>query len=318
MTATLDTPTSTGTAQAPAAVVLVRPHHFRPNPETVADNSFQRPARGGDTAGPAHAEVTALTATLEAHGVRVHLVEDTGHTTPDSVFCNNWFSTHPDGTVVVYPMHAENRRGERRADVLELLARDYVVTRTLDLGAGVTPGTALEGTGAMVLDHRSRTAFVCRSRRTDPALLQRFCRELEFEPVVVDAEDDGVPVYHTNVLMSVGTDVALVGTGLLTDAGQRRQLVAALEGSGREVVDLPREAIRNFAGNCLELQGSQRLLALSERAERALPDRVRAVVENHVRLLPVPVPTLELAGGSVRCTLGGIHLTPRSGSDHQR
>lgn len=312
VTATLETPTSTGTDQAPDAVVLVRPHHFRPNPETFADNTFQRPSRGRDTALPAYAEVTTLAQTLEAHGVRVHLVEDTGHATPDSVFCNNWFSTHPDGTVVVYPMHAENRRGERRADVLELLERDYVVTRTLDLSAGVAAGTALEGTGAMVLDHRTRTAFVCRSRRTDPALLRRFCRELEFEAVVVDAEDDGVPVYHTNVLMSVGTGVALVGTGLIPDAGQRRRLVAALEGSGREVVDLPRDAIRNFAGNCLELQGGERLLALSARAERALPERVRAALERHVRLLPVPVPTLELAGGSVRCTLGGIHLTPRS------
>jgi hypothetical protein len=312
VTATLDAPAAAGTGQAPAAVVLVRPHHFRPNPETFADNSFQRSAPGQDTAAPAHAEVTALAVTLTAHGVRVHLVEDTGRTTPDSVFCNNWFSTHPDGTVVVYPMHAENRRGERRDDVLELLRREYLVTRTLDLSTGVSAGTALEGTGAMVLDHRSRTAFVCRSRRTDPALLQRFCRELDFEAVVVDAEDDGVPVYYTNVLMSVGTDVAVVGTQLLPDAGQRRRLVGALERSGREVVDLPRRAVRNFAGNCLELQGRERLLALSSRAEQALPDRVRTVLEHHVRLLPVPVPTLELAGGSVRCALGGIHLTRRS------
>jgi hypothetical protein len=313
VTTTLDTaPAGAVTpAQAPAAVVLVRPHHFRPNPETVADNSFQRPARGQDTATPAYAEVTALADTLTAHGVRVHLVEDTGLSSPDSVFCNNWFSTHPDGTVVVYPMHAENRRGERREDVLQLLGREYVVTRTLDLSAGAAPGTALEGTGAMVLDHRSRTAFVCRSRRTDPDLLRRFCRELDFEAVVVDAEDDGVPVYHTNVLMSVGSGVALVGTELVRDAGQRRRLVAALERTGREVVHLPREAIRNFAGNCLELRGRELVLALSARAERALPERVRAALERHVRLLPVPVPTLELAGGSVRCTLGGIHLTPR-------
>lgn len=167
--------------QAPSAVVMVRPHHFRPNPSTLADNSFQKAGFPGQSS-VALQEVTQVAQTLQDHGVEVHIFEDLGLETPDSVFPNNWFTTHPDGTVVLYPMYAPNRRLERRPDVLNLLALKYRVQRVIDLATDVPPGTALEGTGAMVLDHIAHVAYVCRSRRADPLLLERFCDSLAMRP----------------------------------------------------------------------------------------------------------------------------------------
>jgi len=308
MTAPTVTRPATTVAQAPSAVVMVRPHHFTPNPQTLADNAFQSGVRSSATAGEAFAEITVLAETLRSHGVGVHLFEDEEATRPDSVFCNNWFSTHADGTVVVYPMHAENRRTERRDDVVDLLARHYRVERVLDLSGAAG---ALEGTGAMVLDHVTRTAYVGRSHRTNGELLDRWCAETGFRAVVFEATDRGVPVYHTNVLMSVCSTFALVGAELLDDPTERRELLGSLADSGRQVLELPRTAIRSFAGNCLELQGSQRLLVMSRTGVDALSPSVRERVEQHVGIVAVDVPTLELAGGSVRCTLAGVHLTAK-------
>ncbi|PPK94557.1 hypothetical protein CLV92_10760 [Kineococcus xinjiangensis] len=292
---------------------MVRPHHFRPNPLTAQDNGFQAPVPSlDDVAAAAHAEVTAAAAALERHGVRVHLFEDLAADRPDSVFCNNWFTTHHDGTVVVYPMHAANRRRERRQDVLDALCAHYGVTRVVDLAADVPPGRALEGTGAMVLDHVHRVAYVCRSRRTDERLLRRFCDEVGYRPFAFDAYDRGRPIYHTNVLMAVGATAAVVGADLLPDPDQRRALLRSLADGGREVVLLDRTEIRSFGGNCLELAGTEPLLALSATARRALRPRTLAHLEQHVQLLPLDIPVLELAGGSVRCMLAGIHL-PRGG-----
>ncbi|MEX8495682.1 citrulline utilization hydrolase CtlX [Sphaerotilus sp.] len=303
--------------QAPAAVVMVRPHRFTPNPETTADNAFQRPADPTATqavADAAYREVTSAAERLETEGVRVHLFEDRGERdTPDSVFPNNWFSTHPGGHVALYPMALPSRRRERRADVIELLKAGYRMQDVIDYSGLELDGLFLEGTGAMVLDHLARVAYTARSNRADPVALERFCTHFNFEPMVFDTADAaGRPVYHTNVLMCVATAFALVGFELMADGQRAAEVRARLEESGREVIALSAAQIADFAGNAIELSGRDgRLLALSQRAFNSLTATQTAIIERTARLVPLDVPTVELAGGSVRCMIAGVHLSPR-------
>lgn len=299
--------------QAPAAVVMVRPHHFTVNTETAADNRFQVMGDDDGLAPLAHAEITRAAAALEAAGVTVHLFEDTGTDTPDSVFPNNWFSTHAGGHVAIYPMKAPSRRRERRADVIELLKSRYRVQEVVDYSGLEPDGLYLEGTGAMVLDHIDRVAYAVRSDRTDPIALERFCTQFNFEPMVFEARDgQGMPIYHTNVLMCVASDFALIGLDMMTEPARRQEIVERLEQSGRRVIGLSNDQIARFAGNALELQGrGRRLLALSTTARDALGAEQIAAIEETAALLPLDIPTIERAGGSVRCTLAGVHLTAR-------
>lgn len=307
--------TSSYSPQAPAAVVMVRPHHFTVNTETAADNRFQ--ITGGDDDGSlavaARAEITRAAERIEATGVAVHLFEDTGTDTPDSVFPNNWFSTHPGGHVAIFPMKAPSRRRERRADIIEMLKTSYRVQEVIDYSGLEPDGLFLEGTGAMVLDHIDRVAYAVRSDRTDPIALERFCTQFNFEPMAFEARDAaGTPVYHTNVLMCVATDFALIGLGMMMEEERRREIVGRLERSGRRVIALRNDQIARFAGNALELQGKgRRVLALSATALAALDGDQIATIEESAEPLPLDIPAIERAGGSVRCTLAGIHLAPR-------
>ena len=306
--------------QAPSAVVLVRPHHFRPNPLTADDNVFQvagvateSSQIAGTLARAAYDEVTRAASTLEAAGIRVHLFDDVSPDRPDSVFPNNWMSTHPGGHVAIYPMYAVNRRGERRSDVIDMLKNEYRVQDVIDYSGLELDDVFLEGTGAIVLDHGSRVAYVARSHRADPIALERFCTNFGYEPMVFDAVDpSGVPVYHTNVMMGIATDFALVGLDLIQSPARRTQVVDRLSAHGRVVIDLDFTQVCDFAGNAIELQtAGGRILALSRRAAATLrPDQV-AIIQRSCTLLPLDIPTIELAGGSVRCMIAGIHLDPR-------
>ncbi len=299
-----------GSHQAPPAVVVVRPHHFRPNPQTAADNAFQvltGPGSGSELSARAFGEVTAMVTALRAEGVVVHLFEDERDDRPDSVFCNNWFTTHADGRLVLHAMLAPNRRTERREDVVAELRAGYRVSEVVDL----TDGPTLEGTGAMVLDHDARVAYCARSLRADPAALAGFGRRLGYRVHSFSTADGaGRPVYHTNVMMALATELSLVGLDLVPDVGERRRLRRALAARGA-VVELTREQVGHFTGNALELATpTGRVLAMSARGVASLTERQREIIEAGCRLLPLDVPTLELAGGSVRCTLAGIHLPP--------
>ncbi|WP_245823111.1 citrulline utilization hydrolase CtlX [Antarctobacter heliothermus] len=295
---------------------MIRPHHFTPNAETVRDNHFQsRPAdtSGNRIAQTAHDEVTHAAEALRAVGVNVHLFEDTGTATPDSVFPNNWFSTHAGGHVAVYPMYSPNRRAERRQDVLDLLKQHYRVQDIIDYSGLEQDCLFLEGTGAMVIDHLERVAYAARSRRTSEILLERFCTHFNYEPIVFDAVDaGGQPIYHTNVLMCIGTDFALIGLETIPDAARRRDVAERLRRGERDVIDLTYDQIAAFAGNAIELHGHNGpVLALSSRALGALNADQRARLERHVTFLPLDIPTIEMAGGSVRCMIAGLHLSPR-------
>jgi hypothetical protein len=300
--------------QAPSAVVLVRPTEFAPNPETASDNAFQTRVPGSSLlAARAREEVSALATALEHAGVAVHLFEDAETTRPDSVFPNNWLSTHADGRVALFPMFAPNRRGERRVDVIEMLKARYRVATVTDYSGLEQDGLFLEGTGAMVLDHQSRVAYAARSHRADPAVLDRFCTDFGYEPVLFDAVDDvGIPIYHTNVMMCIATEFVLIGAGLIRSRSQGREVVARLAAGCRAVIELSSDQIGEFAGNAIELSGAHgRVLVLSSRAHASLRPEQLAVIERSCRIVAVPVPTIELGGGSVRCMIAGIHLDER-------
>ena len=306
---------------APAAL-MVRPAHFGWNAETAPTNAFQPavapPAAAADAPARARAEADALAAALAAAGVEVFELDEPGpEPCPDAVFPNNWVSLHHDGTVVLYPMLAPSRRLERRTELLAAVeARGgYAVTRLVDLTHHELSGRYLEGTGSVVFDHASRVAYACRSPRTDAAVLSELCDELGYEPFLFDAVDaGGVPVYHTNVLLSVGARTAVVCAEAIAPAA-REPVLARLAATGRTVVTIDRGQMGEFSGNALEFatRAGRSVLALSARGLAALNDAQRATLSSCVdAVVSVPVPTIEtLGGGSVRCMLAEIFL-PRA------
>ncbi|HRA74998.1 MAG TPA: arginine deiminase-related protein [Propionicimonas sp.] len=300
--------------QASGSVVMVRPHHFRPNPETHADNAFQTvaAAQPGEVEAAALAEFDAAAQRLSDAGVTVHVFDDRGRATPDSVFPNNWFSTHHGGRVALYPMYAPSRRLERRADVVELLKREYRVQEVIDYSGLEYDDLFLEGTGAMVFDHAERVAYVGSSARADAVILERFCTAFGYEPMVFPTADPaGRPIYHTNVLMSIGTEVALVCLDAISERRRRDEIERRLSESGHDVVALSWSQVADFAGNAIELTGRHRILVMSERAAGALrPDQLDRI-EATAEVVPLALPTIELAGGSARCMIADLHLTRR-------
>lgn len=303
--------------QSPAAAVMVRPHHFISNPETAADNAFQNigeNAHREQMATSARAEFDEAVAKLTDAGIKIHVFDDFGEQdTPDSVFPNNWFSTHQGGKVAVYPMYSPSRRRERRQDVLDMLKLNYRVQEIVDYSGLEYDQLFLEGTGVMVFDHIERVAYVSASKRADPIVLERFCTNFGYEPMAFETADaNGKAVYHTNVMMAIGLEYALVCLAMIKNAERRAEVAKRLSDSGREVIDLSVEQISEFAGNALEMTGTHgKVLVLSARAAAALRSEQQAVIEKSARLLALSIPTIERAGGSVRCMIAGIHLTPR-------
>lgn len=302
--------------QAPNSVVMIRPWRFHPNPETAADNAFQRTSPQCDdvVANQARREFDEMVEVLRTNAVKVHVFDDYGEfETPDCVFPNNWFSTHSGGHIAMYPMYSPSRRRERRVDVINMLKSEYRVQDVIDFSGLEWDGLFLEGTGAMVLDHLERVAYTANSNRANPIVLERFCSHFQYEPMAFNATDSkGNAVYHTNVMMCVASQFALIGSQMIADENRRKEVVTRLEHSGREVIELDFSQIDNFAGNALELTGKKgKLLAISKRAYDVLTPAQIDSIQNHATLLPLKVPTIELAGGSVRCMLAGVHLTSR-------
>lgn len=302
--------------QSTNAVVMVRPFCFYPNPETASDNAFQREVAATDAgtiSKAAQKEFDQAVELLRGAGVTVHVFEDTASPEkPDAIFPNNWFSTHHDGRVALYPMYSPTRRNERRRDVIDELGKIYRINALVDYSSYEQSGLHLEGTGSLVLDYVNRIAYVSLSKRSDRELVERFCKDFGFEPMLFESVgDDGRAIYHTNVVMCVGSKFALVGLDLIADPGQREAIRRRLEASGKKVIELDGDQIANFAGNALELRNdSEKLLVLSRRAVEALTTEQRNEIERHARLLPLALPTIELAGGSARCMMATIHLPP--------
>jgi hypothetical protein len=296
---------------------MIRPSRFYPNPETALDNAFQQEvgaAASVDLERTAQVEFDRAVSVLSAAGVTVHVFDDTPNPAkPDAVFPNNWFSTHEDGRIALYPMYTPSRRAERRLDLIEHLRQHYMVTEIVDYSPYEKRGLYLEGTGSLVLDYIQRIAYVSLSRRADREPLEKFCADFGYEPLTFESTGaEGRPIYHTNVMMCLGTQFALVGLELINDRVQRARLRARLEATGKTIIELSRNQIENFAGNALELHNEKgKLLILSTRAAAHFTSEQRGTIESFARLLPLSLPTIELAGGSARCMMATIHLPPR-------
>lgn len=299
--------------QTTSTVLMVRPANFAFNPDTAGNNPFQHddlPAL--QVQRQALGEFDRYLSALRARGVEVLVVQDTAEPhTPDSIFPNNGFSTHADGTLVLYPMQGRNRRLERGKPILQALEGLRIDTR-IDLTAHEQQERFLEGTGSLVLDREARIAYACRSIRTHEALLDEFANRLGYRVVAFDAVDrQGVPIYHTNVMMSVGSHLALVCLVSLPDLAQREALRSSLQASGKQVMELSRGQLERFAGNMLELHDAagQPLLVMSHSAWHALDDAQRELIESLTNPLVVDIATIErVGGGSARCMLAEIHL----------
>jgi len=309
-------PSATSPTQSTDSVLMVRPCRFYPNPETAADNAFQRRTEGDadELSTAARMEFDVAVATLRNSGVCVHVFDDTSDPAkPDAVFPNNWISTHHDGRVALFPMYSPLRRRERRNDIVDELRKQYRVTEVIDYSIFESEASYLEGTGSLVLDHVNRIAYVSLSNRSTEKVIRRFAEDFGYEPVTFTSIGlDGKPIYHTNVMMCVGTDFALVGLSMIPNETERHRLQARLDASGKEIVELTADQVTNFAGNAIEVENGQgeRLLVLSARAVPTFNERQRTMLRRHVRLVPLTLPTIELAGGSARCMVAEIYLPP--------
>jgi hypothetical protein len=304
-------------SQATADVLMIRPVQFAGNEQTAGSNKFQRldiSAHADTVQTAALSEFDALVTSLQQAGVAVHVFADNPQPhTPDSIFPNNWVSFHADGTVVLYPMLAPNRRLERRLDLIEALdlQRGFQVTRTLDLTHREAEQKFLEGTGSLVLDRAHRVAYACLSPRTDIDVLGEFSQRMDYDIVAFEAFDaDGAAIYHTNVLMSVGEKFAAVCLDCI-EPTRRTAVGDMLRSTGHELIELSVQQMSRFAGNMLQLRGQRgdRIIAMSDSAYRSLDSGQLAALERHGRIVSVAIPTIErLGGGSVRCMIAEVHL----------
>lgn len=304
-----------GEKQSSSTVLMVRPAAFGFNAEAAKTNLFSHAPADADFVSRAVSEFECVARRLSDAGVEVLVLEDSAEPAkPDAVFPNNWFSTHADGTLVLYPMSTEPRRLERRqAELVDLLEqRDFRVERTVDLSRLEEGGCFLEGTGSLVLDRPRRCAFAALGPRTHPDAVDEFDRALGYSTFLFDAADRaGRPIYHTNVLLSLGTRFALLCVEAVFP-DQRRGLVERIEESGRTVIPLGIEQMSAFGCNLIELENGrgEPVVALSSAAKACLrPDQLRALETLGGELLDADIPTIErVGGGGVRCMIADVHL----------
>ncbi len=302
--------------QCAGAVLLVRPASFGFNGQTAASNAFQHDPPGdappAALADAALREFEAVGELLTRAGVQVVVAQDTAQPIkPDAVFPNNWVSFHRDGTVVLYPLLAANRRPERRDDIVRLAAREahFVVKHRVDLSGREGQARYLEGTGSLVLDRASRIAYACLSPRTDRQVLEEFAQALRYETVIFQALDvAGRAIYHTNVMMAVGERFAVLCTQAIASADERAAVLARLQTTGHEVLDISPAQMHCFAGNLLQLRGDAgAVVALSNTAWDSLDAGQRRRLERHGHLALADIPHIErFGGGGVRCMLAEL------------
>jgi hypothetical protein len=304
--------------QSAQSVLMVRPAGFAFNPQTAATNAFQRlPGMDLAVADAVLREFDTAADLIRGAGVQVIVADDTAEPVkPDAIFPNNWVSFHRDGTVVLYPMLAVNRRWERREELIAQVADAgaFRISRTIDLSPHEARGQYLEGTGSMVLDRIAHIAYVCLSPRTHLDALGDFAQQLDYELLTFDAADAaGQPIYHTNVLMAIGSRFAIVCGAAIADQRQRNAVFASLQATGHEIIEITPRQMHEFAGNVLELNGADGpVVALSTTAWRALDSAQRPALERHARIVCVDIPCIERSGGGgVRCMLAEVHLPKR-------
>ena len=303
-------------------ILMIRPVNFRMNEQTAVNNYFQEDLdiANAEINRRAQSEFDAFVAVLREAGVYVIVVDDRKETdTPDSIFPNNWISFHDSGTVVVYPMYAENRRKERREDLLDLLEKEgFLIKQVVDYTSAEEDGVFLEGTGSIVMDRTHQKAYCALSDRADEGLFIEFCEEFEVDPILFTANQsvDGkrMPIYHTNVMMCLAEAFAVICLDAIDDKKERKFVADHLRSSGKEIVAITEAQMHAFAGNMLQLLGrdGERLLVMSASAHKSLrPDQL-AVLEKTSRIVSSPLDTIETCGGgSARCMMAEVFLPRR-------
>lgn len=313
-------------SQSASNVILVRPTGFGYDPETAASNDFQQQLTGVDVRLLAAEEFDTLLEALRQCGIGATVLDPIDPNAPNAVFPNNWFSTHRDGTVVLYPMCTPSRRAERDPDMASVLEREGFRTRqVMDLSGWEHQGLLLEGTGSLVLDRLQKRAFACLSPRTTENALTTWSEQLGYTPIAftatMDGRINGAPVYHTNVVMSIGEKFAVVCFDAMPYPAERQEVEEELAKSGRELIAITIVQMYKYVGNMLELRGKplnpssslqDSFTFLSETAFHALRPHQRVALERHTQLIPVAIPTIEaVGGGSVRCMLAENFLPRR-------
>ena len=298
-------------------VLMVRPMHFGFNVETADTNAFQKSSGVSSIKikRRAIAEFDRFKKKLVSKGIKVIAFNDRpGYVTPDSIFISNWVSFHRDGRVVLYPMYAENRRLERRMDIINSLSSKFgfIISDVSDLTHFEAEGKSLEGTGSLVLDDVSKTAYVCISPRTDPVLAENFGKELGYEIVKFRAVDkNNLPVYHTDVVMSIGEDFAVICLEAIPKKEDRDNISKSLQSTGHKIIQISLNQMYKFAGNVLELRNTkgERFLVISKTAFNSLKKSQVSSLSKYAKLLISDISTIEkYGGGSVRCMLSEIKL----------
>jgi hypothetical protein len=304
-------------SQATSHILMIRPVQFGFNPETAETNAFQTKqltTQEQDSAqSTALREFEDMVRQLQASGVDVMVVDDTpAPHTPDSIFPNNWVSFHASGKVILYPMQAENRRLERRPELINELESRFQVEQIIDLTHFEAEGKFLEGTGSLVFDRMNRVAFACLSPRTHPDVLAEFARQTGYRTVAFHAVDaNGQAIYHTNVLMSITDNLAIVCLAAIADPDERLMVRQELESLGKRVVEITPEQMANFAGNVLLVLTEQgrKLLILSDQAFNSLTPKQIDLLDDYSTLFHFDLTTIEAnGGGSARCMMAEVHL----------
>ena len=302
--------------QTTDTVLMIEPAAFGFNAETAQNNYFQVNSENAETQNRALQEFNNFVEKLRSKGINVITVKDTLEPhTPDSIFPNNWISMHQDGTVVLYPMCAVNRRWERRNDILEILKRNFSVKEIIDFSAPENDGKFLEGTGSMIFDHDNKLAYGSVSLRLDEQLFREFCEKFGFTPVVFHsyqtANNERLPIYHTNVMMCVADQFVVICLDCIDDETERIKVVNAIVNSGKEIIEISESQMQRFAGNMLQLQNPEgkKFLVMSLSAYQSLTPEQISNIEKYSEIIYSDLETIETnGGGSARCMLAEVFL----------
>lgn len=292
---------------------MIRPVNFGYNAETAVNNAFQIKSKDDDVQTKALKEFDEFVNILKRNGVDITVVEDTLEPhAPDSIFPNNWISFHNNGSVLLYPMYAENRRAERKEHVLEKISTKFFIKRKIDLSQYEEENIFLEGTGSMVLDRDNKIAYACLSPRTNEKILADFCRQMGYTSVVFNATDNKVQaIYHTNVMMCVADKYVVICLDSIQDKRQKEKVIDAIKQTGKEIIDITLDQMNHFAGNMLQVENDkgEKLLVMSTQAFESLTNEQKKKLEVFNKIIHSPLTTIETnGGGSARCMMAEVHL----------
>lgn len=303
--------------QSASQILMVRPASFQFNIQTAQSNEFQVNLVGlskSEILKKARSEFDTMVLELIAHKISVQVVEDTEvPVKPDAIFPNNWISMSQDGVLTIFPMKNENRQLEKRKDIIDMVESKFEIKKKIDLSQFEDNDRALEGTGSIVYDHLTRIAYACLSPRTDAAILEEYCHQIDYTPFVFHSQDtNGKLIYHTNVVMCVGSGYVVIGLDTIHDKNEKSNLEAKFRESNLEIVSLTNvQLLENFAGNMLQVenQDGELYLVMSRKAFSCLTEYQKSQIEKHTKILPVSIDIIEtIGGGSARCMMAEIFL----------